>query len=94
MTSPSIIHPYFVTTPLIAGDFPDSSNFLKPEIVAATIIKRIECEKGGIINLPGWVGLVRFIRVLPLFMARRIRVYAARAMLHKQSTSNIPKRNI
>lgn len=87
----SIVHPYFVTTPLIEGAFDKSKTggFLDAPSVAASIIAQIERGEGAQLFLPRWTKWLPLIRCLPNGMAHSVRVQGARNMLEKRAPEDV-----
>jgi NAD(P)-dependent dehydrogenase (short-subunit alcohol dehydrogenase family) len=74
----SIAHPYWIRTPLLDTIFkPEAlSKMIKPELVGERMVEQLLGGQGGSLYIPGWIGHLAWLRVLPHWLQHRIRIDA------------------
>lgn len=74
----SIVHPYWIITPMTEVIFKDKmlKKMIKPTYVADRMVQQIVDGQGGSLYLPGWIGNLNWLRVLPHGLQHRIRCAA------------------
>lgn len=82
----SIVHPYWIRTPLLDPIFrPEMlKKMILPSRVGQEMVDQLLSGQGGSLYIPGWIGNLAWIRVLPHSLQHRIRVGAS-LDLKKQS---------
>lgn len=72
----SIVHPYWIATPMTEQIFvPKFHNkMIKPEVVGKKMVDQLLSGQGGSLYIPGWIGKLAWLRVLPHSLAHRIRI--------------------
>lgn len=74
----SIVHPYWIRTPLLDSIFDKKflSKTIQPSRVGKEMVDKLLSGEGGSVYVPGWVGNLAWIRVLPHSLQHKIRVNA------------------
>lgn len=74
----SIVHPYWIRTPLLDPLFAEEmlNKMIKPTLVGQKMVDQLLSGQGGSLYIPGWVGNLAWIRVLPHSLQHRIRIGA------------------
>ncbi|PWY97291.1 NAD(P)-binding protein [Testicularia cyperi] len=87
----SICHPFWVASPMTSQIFkPEAvSKFLEPSWIADKMVDRLLSGCGGSLYLPGWIGNLAWLRVLPHALQHRIRCKATMD-LHKAKREDRP----
>ncbi|KIS66201.1 uncharacterized protein UMAG_05936 [Mycosarcoma maydis] len=72
----SIVHPYWIATPMTEAIFVPKfhKKMIKPEVVGSKMVDQLLSGQGGSLYVPGWIGRLAWIRVLPHWMAHKIRI--------------------
>ncbi|SPO26905.1 uncharacterized protein UTRI_10368_B [Ustilago trichophora] len=72
----SIVHPYWIATGLTEQIFVKSfhDKMIKPALVGQKMVDQLLSGQGGSLYIPGWIGNLAFIRVLPHALQHRIRI--------------------
>ncbi|KAJ9480376.1 putative oxidoreductase [Pseudozyma hubeiensis] len=71
----SIVHPYWIATPMTEQIFVEKfhKKMIKPEVVGSKMVEKLLSGQGGSLYVPGWIGNLAWIRVLPFWLQHRIR---------------------
>lgn len=71
----SIVHPYWIATNIVSM-FEESTikSFIKPSVVGTKMADQLLSGQGGSLYIPGWVGNLAYIRVLPHWLQHKIRI--------------------
>lgn len=87
----SIVHPYWVRTPLLDRIHSEEAlkKMIKPETVGEKMVNQLLSGQGGSVYIPGWIGNLPWIRVLPHSWQHRIRVKAT-LDLHRSKHEDRP----
>lgn len=73
----SIVHPYWIRTPMTTM-FKDEfhSKMIEPSLVGEKMAEQLLSGQGGSLYIPGWIGNLAWIRVLPHSLQHRLRIRA------------------
>ncbi|EST07251.1 Short-chain dehydrogenase/reductase SDR [Kalmanozyma brasiliensis GHG001] len=72
----SIVHPYWIKTPMTGVIFNEKfhKKMIEPSLVGRKMTEQLLSGQGGSLYIPGWIGNLAYIRVLPHFLQHKIRI--------------------
>ena len=90
----SIAHPYWIATPLTETLFTPKfhQKMIKPSLVGEKMVAQLLSGQGGSLYIPGWIGNLAWIRVLPHSWQHKIRISSTLDLARnkKESRPNPP----